>query len=148
MIRHKNVARCELRYHLLDVEFATQWLQMRHGRDARVRTTETGPAITALETCGYLDATSAEGLRRAWAFLRRLEQRMRVAHGASVTLLQEGAPGLLTIARSMGAREGPRARADAALLEQYIAVTADARAIYQRLLGLTDAAASPREPSV
>ena len=118
---------------LVDVEFATQWLQMRHGRDARVRTTETGPAITALETCGYLDAASAEGLRRAWGFLRKLEQRMRVAHGASVSLLQEGAPGLLTIARSMGARDGPRARADAALLEQYVAVTANVRSIYQRL---------------
>jgi glutamate-ammonia-ligase adenylyltransferase len=153
-IGHERLDRSPARYDLkvgrgglVDVEFATQWLQMRHGRDERVRTTETGPAITALETCGYLDGASAETLREGWAFLRKLEQRLRVAHGASVSLLEEGAPGLLTVARSMGARDGPRAPADAALLELYSATTRDVRAAYLRLLGLKDGGAAHRGPS-
>jgi len=121
---------------LVDVEFATQWLQMQHGRDPRVRTIETEVALSALETCGYLDAETADTLREGWRFLRRLEQRLRVSHGTSATLLEEGAPGLVTLARRMGMHDAPRARADAALLERYVAVTREVRAAYLRVLGL------------
>src|SRR5262249_43088473 len=51
---------------LVDVEFAVQWLQMKHGRDRRVRTTETESALDALETCGYLDAQLAAPLREGY----------------------------------------------------------------------------------
>jgi glutamate-ammonia-ligase adenylyltransferase len=122
---------------IVDIEFATQWLQMRHGRDVRVRTTETEAALSALETCGYLEPTLAEALRDGWRFLRRLEQRVRISHGAGISLLEEGAPGLETLARRMGMRDVPRARADRALLERYEAVTREVRAAYLAVLGLT-----------
>jgi glutamate-ammonia-ligase adenylyltransferase len=121
---------------VVDVEFATQWLQMRHGQDPRVRTTETEVALTALETCGYLESSRADALRDGWRFLRRLEQRMRVAHGKSVNLLEEGAPGLALLARRLGMRDGPRVSADHALLERYVAVTRDVRAAYLGVLGV------------
>jgi glutamate-ammonia-ligase adenylyltransferase len=121
---------------LVDVEFATQWLQMRHGRDPRLRTTETETALTALEACGYLDASDADALREGWRFLRRLEQRLRIAHGNGTTLIEEGAPGLITLARSMGMHDLPPARAEEALLERYVAVTREVRAAYLRVLGL------------
>jgi glutamate-ammonia-ligase adenylyltransferase len=121
---------------LVDVEFATQWLQMRHGRDPRVRSTETEVALSALETCGYIDASLAEALGDGWRFLRKLEQRLRVSHGASDNLLEEGAPGLTTLARRMGMRDGPRGRADQVLLERYLSVTREVRAAYSRVLGL------------
>jgi glutamate-ammonia-ligase adenylyltransferase len=140
---HERLDRAPARYDLkvgrgglVDVEFATQWLQMHHGHDPRVRTTETEVAISALETCGHLDASLAEALRDGWRFLRRLEQRVRVSHGTSVNLLEEGAPGLITLARRMGMRDGPRARADQTLLERYVAVTTDVRTAYLRVLGL------------
>jgi len=142
-IGHERLDRSPARYDLkvgrggiVDVEFATQWLQMRHGRDSRVRTTETEVAISALETCGHLEASLAEALRDGWLFLRRLEQRVRVSHGTSVSLIEEGAPGLATLARRMGMRDGPRARADNTLLERYVAVTSDVRTAYLRVLGL------------
>ena len=122
---------------LVDIEFATQWLQMRYGADPRVRATETEVALSALETCAYIEAPLAETLRDAWRFLRRLEQRLRISHGASISLLQEGAPGLMTLARRMGMRAGPRARADELLLERYTTVTLEVRAAYLRVLGLT-----------
>jgi glutamate-ammonia-ligase adenylyltransferase len=121
---------------VVDVEFATQWLQMRHGRDPRVRTTETETALAALEVCGYLDAVDAEALSQGWRFLRRLEQRLRVAHGTGATLIEEGAPGLVTLARSMGMHDLPPARAEETLLEHYLAVTREVRAAYLRVLRL------------
>ena len=133
---------------LLDVEFATQWLQMRHGRDPRVRTTETGPAITALETCGYLDAASAEGLRRAWAFLRKLEQAHARGPRVERDAARRGGPGSAHDRAQRGLARGAT-RSGRCGAAQYVAVTADARKfIYQRLLGLTDAAAAPRERPV
>jgi glutamate-ammonia-ligase adenylyltransferase len=150
---HERLDRSPARYDLkvgrggiVDVEFATQWLQMRHGADVRVRTTETGAALAALETGGYLDPGLAETLRDGWSFLRKLEQRLRVSHGTSVSLIEEGAPGLLTVARGMGMRDGPRARADAALLERYVGVTREVRSVYLRVLGITDGGADPPGP--
>jgi glutamate-ammonia-ligase adenylyltransferase len=124
---------------IVDIEFATQWLQMRHGADPRVRTTETEVALAALDTCGYLDPSLADTLREGWRFLRRLEQRLRIAHGTSVTLLEQGAPGLVVLARRMGMHDGLHAPAEALLLERYLAVTRDVRAAYLRVLGLEGA---------
>jgi glutamate-ammonia-ligase adenylyltransferase len=121
---------------LVDVEFAVQWLQMKHGLDSRVRTTDTETALAALEACGYLDASRATALREGYRFLRRLEQRLRVMHGTSVSLLEEGAPGLLPLARRMGMRDGPRQSAVDALLTRYRSVTRDVRAAYLAVLGL------------
>lgn len=138
---HERLDRSPARYDLkvgrgglVDVEFATQWLQMRHGEDRRVRTTETDVALSALETCGYLETTTGETLRDGWRFLRRLEQRLRISHGSSASLIEEGAPGLPALARRMGMRDGPRARADQALLDRYVTVTREVRAAYLRVV--------------
>lgn len=123
---------------LADVEFAVQWLQMRFGADTRVRVSHTGSAIAALEACGYLETAHAETLRDGWRFLRRLEQRLRILHGTSVSLIEEGAPGLVALARRMGMRDGPRAPADRVLLERYTGVTREVRSVYLRVLGLDE----------
>jgi len=140
---HERLASSPARYDLkvgrggiVDVEFATQWLQMRHGLDRRVRTTDTETALSALETCGYLEPVLAEHLREGWRFLRRLEQRLRVSQGSSSSLIQEGAPGLVTLARRMGMRDSPRGHAEEALLERYLYVTREVRSAYVSVLGL------------
>jgi glutamate-ammonia-ligase adenylyltransferase len=137
--RDRSPARYDVKIGLggtMDVEFAAQWLQMVHGRDRRIRTTETELALLALETCRYLDPPLADTLREGWRFLRRLEQRLRVAHGKSEALLEEGAPGLRVVARAMGMRDVPRVRAEDALLKRYQSVTRDVRSAYLRVLGL------------
>jgi glutamate-ammonia-ligase adenylyltransferase len=137
----KSPARYDLklgRGALVDVEFATQWLQMKHGGDPRVRTQDTERAIAALETCGYLDASLAGPLAEGYRFLRRLEQRLRVLHGTSAQLLEEGAPGLALLARRMGMRDGPRASATDALLARYAEVTREVRAAYLAVLGVSE----------
>lgn len=126
---------------VVDVELAVQWLQMKHGADERVRTTETEEALSALESCGYLDAQHAAALREGYRFLRRLEQALRVVHGTSVSLIEEGAPGLASLARRMGFREGangPSTTSADALLDRYRAVRREVRATYLAVLGLTE----------
>jgi glutamate-ammonia-ligase adenylyltransferase len=123
---------------LVDVEFAVQWLQMKYGRDPRVRTPETEAALSALEGCGYLDPALATPLREGYAFLRRLEQRLRVLHGAGAQLIEDGAPGLPPLARRMGMRDEQRITADGALLTRYREVTEDVRAAYLAVLGIEE----------
>jgi glutamate-ammonia-ligase adenylyltransferase len=125
---------------IVDVEFAVQWLQMKHGEDVRVRTTDTETALAALEAVGYLDTSLAAVLRDGYATLRRLEQALRVVHGTSASLIEEGAPGLAALARRMGVRDGastPSGTAAEALLDRYRAVTRDVRSAYLTVLGLS-----------
>lgn len=120
---------------IVDVEFAVQWLQMRHGADPRVRTSDTETALAALEACGYLDASTASVFREGYVMLRRLEQALRVVHGTSASLIEEGAPGVAALARRMGLREGTKA-ASQMLFERYRAVTRDVRTAYLTALGI------------
>ena len=121
---------------LVDVEFAVQWLQMKHGNDARVRTPDTELALGALEASGYLEAAHAASLREGYHWLRRLEQRLRVLHGTSAQWIEEGAPGVPPLARRMGMRDGPWGTAAEALLARYRAVTEDVRATYLAVIGV------------
>ncbi|MBL8716941.1 MAG: bifunctional [glutamate--ammonia ligase]-adenylyl-L-tyrosine phosphorylase/[glutamate--ammonia-ligase] adenylyltransferase [Myxococcales bacterium] len=115
---------------LVDVELAVQWMLMRHGKDRALRTPETLGAIDALEARGHLSSAQATTLRDGYRFLRRLEQRARVLHGGKSVLLEEGAPGLKALARSMGHRDGPAEKAADKLLATYRAVTTDVRTLF------------------
>jgi glutamate-ammonia-ligase adenylyltransferase len=120
---------------LVDIEFAVQWLQMKYGRDPRVRTTDTEGAVGMLEACGYLDGYHAAVFREGYAMLRRLEQALRVVHGTSASLIEEGAGGIGALARRMGFRDEPARTAAEALFERYRAVTGDIRVAYLSVLG-------------
>jgi [glutamine synthetase] adenylyltransferase / [glutamine synthetase]-adenylyl-L-tyrosine phosphorylase len=121
---------------LLDVEFAAQWLQMRHGKDPRVRTTETLQVLEALGVLGYLGPADFETLRDGYTFLRRLEQRIHVLNGTGSTQIDADAPGLPELARRMGIESTARTAEKDALLERYRDVTRAVRASYERVLGV------------
>jgi len=121
---------------LLDVEFAAQWLQMRHGSDPRVRTTDTARALDALCACGHLARGDYETLRDGYNFLRRLEQRIHVLRGASSSVIDEQSGGLAQLARRMGYADTLSTPAEQQLLERYQDVTREVRAAYERVLGL------------
>ena len=70
--------------------------------------------------------------------LRRLEQALRVVHGTSASLIEEGAGGVAALARRMGFRDGT-VPASVGLFERYRAVTRDVRAAYLTVLGLPGA---------
>jgi glutamate-ammonia-ligase adenylyltransferase len=115
---------------LCDIEFAVQYLQMESGRDVRVRATETQQAITTLAELGLLRADLAETFDEGYRFLRRLEQRIRVVHGSSSSLLDESAEGLLPLARRMGFRDTPRNTAIEDMVARYRDVTERVRRAY------------------
>jgi glutamate-ammonia-ligase adenylyltransferase len=123
---------------LLDVEFAAQWLQMRHGTDPSVRTTDTVGALHALHVGGYLQRQVFEALRDGYVFLRRLEQRIRIVHGSGATVLDATAAGLTKLARRMGIPESPVQSEAEALLEEYGESTELVRGAYLEVLGVED----------
>jgi glutamate-ammonia-ligase adenylyltransferase len=119
---------------LVDIEFAVQLLQLEHGADLRVRTTETAVAIDALASAGYLAPEHAETLRDGYAFLRKLEQRIRILHDTPSNLLEENAPGLSPLARRMGIRDRRGSEAAAELLARYRDVTERVHAAYEAIV--------------
>lgn len=121
---------------LLDIEFATQWLQMRHGRDPRIRTPDTGQALEALTAAGYLGRPEYETFREAYTFLRRLEQRIHVLHASSSTVIDARAPGMAKLARRLGMHDGAQGSAVDELFERYRDVTRAVRAAYSSVLGI------------
>lgn len=122
---------------LLDIEFLTQWLQMKHGKDPRIRTPDTGEGLEVLASCGYLPRSEYETLREAYTFLRRLEQRIHVLHATSATVIDVRAPGLGQLARRMGIYDSARRSGVDELLERYRDVTEAVRASYQRVLSVS-----------
>jgi [glutamine synthetase] adenylyltransferase / [glutamine synthetase]-adenylyl-L-tyrosine phosphorylase len=128
---------------LLDVEFCVQWLQMRHGRDPRVRSTNTASALQALGEQSYLARTHFFALREGYRFLRRLEQRLHVLAGTSESLIDAQSPNLNELARSMGFSDEPGSSASAQLLSRYAAVTASVREAYLTALDRSDPASPP-----
>jgi glutamate-ammonia-ligase adenylyltransferase len=136
---HERPTRKELkvgRGGLLDIEFLTQWLQMKHGSDETLRTPDTGEALEALAARGYLPRPDYESLRDAYRFLRRLEQRIHVHRGDGTNWVDAQALGLSGLGRQMGFQRSPTKSAGEQLFERYITVTDMVRACYLRLLGL------------
>jgi glutamate-ammonia-ligase adenylyltransferase len=138
---HERPTRKELKVGhggLLDIEFLTQWLQMKHGSDETVRTPDTGEALEALAARGYLPRADYERLRDAYRFLRRLEQRIHVHRGDGTNWVDARALGLSGLGRQMGFQRSPTRSAGEQLFERYTTVTDMVRACYLRLLGLSE----------
>lgn len=120
---------------LLDIEFCVQWLQMKYGSDPRVRDIDTTRALAALHEQGYLPRALYITLREGYRFLRRLEQRLHVLGGASVSVLDVHGTGLNEIARSLGFADEPGRSARTQLLSRYENVTTSVREAYLAALG-------------
>jgi glutamate-ammonia-ligase adenylyltransferase len=99
---------------LVDVEFAVQMLQLRHGHaEPRVRRRGTRRALDALAACGLLDAESARALRDGWDFLRALEGRLRIERDQPVEAFAADPATLASLAQRMGFAGTPAEAAQA-----------------------------------
>src|SRR5262249_57158270 len=103
-------------------------------RSPGARTPDTAVAIEALAAAGYLSAEHAETLRDGYAFLRKLEQRIRILHATPAQLLEESAPGLVPLARRLGIRDRRGTEAAGELLARYREVTERVRAAYEAIV--------------
>jgi len=76
---------------LVDIEFITQYLQLRHAADGKdILSTNTGTALEKLAEAGYLQATVAQDLRSALRLWRNLQAAIRLT--AQEGLDEEKAP--------------------------------------------------------
>lgn len=120
---------------LLDVEFATQFLQMRHGDDPRVRVTPTLEALEVLRASGYIMDALFEPLVEGYSFVYRLALRLQLVEGVSDSRLELGHPRLRSVARSLGFRDLVDIDARSQLVERYRQLTTAVRSAYFKVLG-------------
>jgi glutamate-ammonia-ligase adenylyltransferase len=119
---------------LIDVEFLVQMLQLRHGHaDAGVRVRDTQGAIAGLAAAGVLAAADARALADGYAFLRALENRLRLERDQPVEAVDEDPAALLSLARRLG-YAGDDAGAVEALRADHAAHRRAIRDVYDRLM--------------
>jgi glutamate-ammonia-ligase adenylyltransferase len=117
---------------MIDVEFLVQFLQLCEGhRLPSLRVRPTGDAIVALAAACVLPAEEASLLADSYAFLRRLENRLRLVHDRSIHEITDRPDELDKLARRLGYHGQ---QAGARLLADYRAHTDRVRALYARYL--------------
>jgi glutamate-ammonia-ligase adenylyltransferase len=120
---------------LLDIEFATQWLQMVHGEDQSVHTANTEEALSRLRNGGYLPEEHYQVFREGYDFLRLLEQRLFIIHGRGTSVFDMDSANWPQLARRMHLQD-PRAPAAELLRTRYRDVTQAVRSSYLRVLNV------------
>ena len=117
-----------------DIEFAVQLLQLVHGRDdTSLRVPGTLPALDALAVGGYVAREDAEGLTRAYRFLRALEHRLQLVEDRQVHALPADHAARAHLARMMGYRDSAGASALSLFEADLGRHQATARAIHERV---------------
>jgi glutamate-ammonia-ligase adenylyltransferase len=101
---------------IVDVEFATQYLQLAHGHaHPEIRTTSTPEALDQLRKAGLLRELDHQALTAGYDFLRRVALRLRIVHDFAVDHLPADGRPLEQLARRLGyygAYPGHRFRED------------------------------------
>ncbi len=117
---------------LVDIEFLTQYLQMKAGRDPRVRSPETEGAIRGLALAGELTEGAKEELLSSYARLRLIERRLRLGIAASRgPVVERGQPGVLARLSRLGV---PGADNEDMFFEELLALRERVRSEYSRIL--------------
>jgi len=121
---------------MVDVEFAVQYLQLRHGcRYPELRTTNTVAALKEISGLGLLPEGDAETLLGGYKFLRKLENRLRIIHDYSVNDLTGPRNYMDKLARRLG--YDPKLKnPGSVLIRDYEETTGRIRDVYQRLFGV------------
>lgn len=103
---------------VVDVEFAAQFLQLRHGAGSPLlRARSTLKALYELMRAGLIEVQDFQALDGGYRFLRSLEIRLRLSHDASI---EQFDPAALS----------------PALMERYREETGKIRKVYLKVLGL------------
>lgn len=119
---------------MVDVEFITQYLQLRHAWQIKdLRRQNTLELLKVIADNGILPAADAEQLIEGYKFLRRLENRLRLLHDQSINDLPSESRGLRKMTRSLG--YGKRGVApEKEFLEEYRSITGGIRALFEHCL--------------
>ena len=122
---------------IVDVEFLTQMLQLRHGAETpSVRKRATRHALAALAEAGVVPSGDAATLLESYAFLRTLTHRLRIERDQPVEALEREGDRLPALARRLG-YEGTNEDIARRLLDDYAGHRERVRALYARWFGVT-----------
>ncbi|HET9481613.1 MAG TPA: hypothetical protein VFP98_07655, partial [Candidatus Polarisedimenticolia bacterium] len=126
---------------LTAIQFAIQYLQLRHGiaSPTHKRTTR---VLATLRAAGALDEEAYRTFFTGYRFLRRLEHRIRLIHGRALSSLPASGDALEELARSMGGAQDA-GKASGRLLEEVALRMARIEETYRRVIER-----SPRVESV
>jgi glutamate-ammonia-ligase adenylyltransferase len=114
---------------LVDVEFITQALQMRHGRSVpALRRANTILALRAIKAAGFLPAADADALGEHYRFLRRVSAGLRLFGARPADALEPAGPIPGRLAKSL---DYPSRKE---FLDDYRRRTAWVRALYDRVV--------------
>lgn len=117
---------------LVEVEFTVQFLQLQYGRGRpELWEPNTLSALEKLTGAGLMPKAEAKRLQESYLFLRRVEEKLRIAAGLNVGALPPSRDRLRKLAKSLG-YEG--ADADERFLTDYTFHTKAVRGIYQQTL--------------
>jgi glutamate-ammonia-ligase adenylyltransferase len=121
---------------LVDIEFVTQMLQLRHGcTHPKLRRRETLEALRMLREEKLLGQTEYKILSEGYLFLRRLDHRLRLERDQSIDAFEAEPDRLQSIARALGYQKagGKRdGRAGSKLLRDYQKKREQIRGLYER----------------
>lgn len=139
---------------LLDIETAVQYLQLAHARahPALIDVSTVAEKIVQLAELQILDPHQARTFADGWEFLQRLSSRLRILENRSISDLDAERGDLDDVARRLGYESPGRSSGGRrSLLDEYQRRTAEIRAVYEQVLGITGAetpAAKDEEPAV
>jgi glutamate-ammonia-ligase adenylyltransferase len=114
---------------LVDVEFLTQALQLRHGHaHPQLRTAPTLVVLNRLTALGIIEEEPNALLRRDYVFLRRIESVLRRAENTSISKIPADAREQQRLAKRLGFATA------ADFFETYRLATRTIRELYEKLL--------------
>jgi glutamate-ammonia-ligase adenylyltransferase len=120
---------------LVEIEFIAQLHQLLWGaRRPALRSTSTWDVIEALERQGLLPLSTAQSLREAYCFLRRVESALRIVDDRSINTIPDDPASQRRLARRLGYQDSSQVRAEQALLTDLQACTARVRTFYEERL--------------
>jgi glutamate-ammonia-ligase adenylyltransferase len=106
---------------LVDIEFLTQVLQLRHGaRHPALRTPSTRTALVRLGALGHLDPDAARGLLAAHDFAKRLLRSLRLRQARPPDCLPVTGQVLARVAREAGFGSGRALLAEQRAVAEYV----------------------------
>lgn len=119
---------------MVDVEFITQYLQLRYGREIKsLRTQNTVNLLECMVSHGLIEDEDARQLIHGYTYLRRLENKLRLLHDQSINEFSSFDKGFRKIAKSLGYGGGGR-KPEAAFLEEYRQETEGIRRLLEKYL--------------
>ncbi|HEY3321038.1 MAG TPA: bifunctional [glutamate--ammonia ligase]-adenylyl-L-tyrosine phosphorylase/[glutamate--ammonia-ligase] adenylyltransferase [Planctomycetota bacterium] len=120
---------------IMDIEFTAQYLQLVHAPALPpLRQANTEQSLRMLMKFGKLTREDGTALLEAYAFLRRMENRVRIVHGLSAHKLPQKSDALRRLALRAGYSDQESSNAEEQVKRDYESWTGRVRGIFEKVV--------------